>query len=440
MAARRAAADRQRRRVGGARGRRAGHAAASTSCRPSPAWARRTGTRTRAAPSSASRATRTSAAHRPRRAGGRRLPDRRPAARRWPTDARRRARRRCGSTAAWRRTTGCASSWPTCSAVPVERPAVIETTALGAAYLAGLARRLLAPSLDALADAWRLERRFEPRMDAGDGASAAARVAGRGGAGADEGPGRAVTSAEATRRERIIETVRRQGFASIEALAQQLPSPRRPSAATSTRLCDQAVLHRHHGGAGLPSSVENLAYPTGRCCASRRSGGSPALVARHIPDDASLFINIGTTTEEVAKALLDHEGLRRHHQQPERGGAAGRQGRLSGIVAGGAGPAARPRHRRRGDGRPDPPVQGRLSASSGSAASTPTAHCSTSTIRRSGSPRRSSTAHARSIWRPTTASSAATPWSGWAPGAGRRAVHRRRAARPPSRELMRSPR
>jgi DeoR family glycerol-3-phosphate regulon repressor len=32
-------------------------------------------------------------------------------------------------------------------------------------------------------------------------------------------------------------------------------------------------------------------------------------VARHIPDDASLCINIGTTNEEIAKALLDHRGL-----------------------------------------------------------------------------------------------------------------------------------
>jgi glycerol kinase len=46
---------------------------------------------------------------------------------------------------------------------PVERPAVTETTALGAAYLAGLAVGLY-PSLEAVAKAWRLERRFEPRM------------------------------------------------------------------------------------------------------------------------------------------------------------------------------------------------------------------------------------------------------------------------------------
>ncbi|HEX6016040.1 MAG TPA: glycerol kinase GlpK [Geminicoccaceae bacterium] len=50
---------------------------------------------------------------------------------------------------------------------PVERPAVVETTALGAAYLAGLAAGVY-DSLDAVAGAWRLDRRFEPRMRAAE--------------------------------------------------------------------------------------------------------------------------------------------------------------------------------------------------------------------------------------------------------------------------------
>jgi len=49
--------------------------------------------------------------------------------------------------------------------VPVERPAVIETTALGAACLAGLKVGLY-PDQAAVAGAWRCERRFEPRMEA----------------------------------------------------------------------------------------------------------------------------------------------------------------------------------------------------------------------------------------------------------------------------------
>jgi glycerol kinase len=46
---------------------------------------------------------------------------------------------------------------------PVERPANIETTALGAAFLAGLGAGVW-PSLDAIAEGWRLDRRFDPEM------------------------------------------------------------------------------------------------------------------------------------------------------------------------------------------------------------------------------------------------------------------------------------
>ena len=48
--------------------------------------------------------------------------------------------------------------------VPVDRPKVMETTALGAAYLAGRAAGLC-PDPDGFAARWRLDRRFEPRMD-----------------------------------------------------------------------------------------------------------------------------------------------------------------------------------------------------------------------------------------------------------------------------------
>ena len=44
---------------------------------------------------------------------------------------------------------------------PVERPKVTETTALGAAFLAGLQAGLW-PSLDALSETWALDRAFQP--------------------------------------------------------------------------------------------------------------------------------------------------------------------------------------------------------------------------------------------------------------------------------------
>jgi glycerol kinase len=48
---------------------------------------------------------------------------------------------------------------------PVDRPKVVETTALGAAYLAGLAAGV-APGPDAFGALWQRERRFTPAMDA----------------------------------------------------------------------------------------------------------------------------------------------------------------------------------------------------------------------------------------------------------------------------------
>ncbi len=52
-------------------------------------------------------------------------------------------------------------------ATPVDRPVVMETTALGAAYLAGRAAGLC-PDLDGFAAQWRLDRRFEPHMEAAE--------------------------------------------------------------------------------------------------------------------------------------------------------------------------------------------------------------------------------------------------------------------------------
>lgn len=45
----------------------------------------------------------------------------------------------------------------------VDRPSLVETTALGVAYLAGLKAGVY-QSLDELSDLWRCDRRFEPMM------------------------------------------------------------------------------------------------------------------------------------------------------------------------------------------------------------------------------------------------------------------------------------
>jgi glycerol kinase len=58
--------------------------------------------------------------------------------------------------------------------LPVVRPKIIETTALGAAYLAGLGAGVW-KSRDEIADHWQIDRRFEPAISADEAATRRAR-------------------------------------------------------------------------------------------------------------------------------------------------------------------------------------------------------------------------------------------------------------------------
>jgi DeoR family glycerol-3-phosphate regulon repressor len=59
----------------------------------------------------------------------------------------------------------------------------------------------------------------------------------------------------------------------------------------------------------LTSGVQNVAYDSRRQIAAVEKQAIGQHAARLIPNNCSLFINIGTTTEEVARALIHHEGL-----------------------------------------------------------------------------------------------------------------------------------
>ncbi len=116
--------------------------------------------------------------------------------------------------------------------------------------------------------------------------------------------------AQNERQRQILELVRQRGFVSIEELAGHFAVTPQTVRRDINDLCAQDLLRRNHGGAGLPSSVENLAYQTRRVLQLAEKRRIAALVAGTIPDEASLFVNIGTTTEEVARALLRHRRLK----------------------------------------------------------------------------------------------------------------------------------
>lgn len=112
------------------------------------------------------------------------------------------------------------------------------------------------------------------------------------------------------RHKKILDLVRGQGFVSIDTLSQDFMVTPQTIRRDINALSKRGLVRRYHGGAGLPSSVENVAYTTRKVSCLAGKIQIARLLARHIPDLASLFIDIGTTTEEVAKALLKHKGLR----------------------------------------------------------------------------------------------------------------------------------
>ncbi len=74
-------------------------------------------------------------------------------------------------------------------------------------------------------------------------------------------------------------------------------------------LCEARSLTRIHGGALFPSGTENVKYEARRSIAAAEKQAIGKAAAGLIPDKASLFINIGTTTEAVGEALSGHHEL-----------------------------------------------------------------------------------------------------------------------------------
>jgi len=112
------------------------------------------------------------------------------------------------------------------------------------------------------------------------------------------------------RQEEILKRVRDKGYVTNESLARHFNVTPQTIRRDINTLCNDGWLQRYHGGAGPASSTENVAYSDRRiiCLPEKKQIGK--MVAEYIPEKASLFINIGTTTEEVANALLTHHHLR----------------------------------------------------------------------------------------------------------------------------------
>jgi DeoR family glycerol-3-phosphate regulon repressor len=111
------------------------------------------------------------------------------------------------------------------------------------------------------------------------------------------------------RQSEILNLARASGRIMVEDLARRFEVSAQTIRKDLNDLCEQRALTRIHGGAMIASGVENLAYEARRFVAADEKKAIGAAAAALIPNGCSLFINIGTTTEEVASALSSHEDL-----------------------------------------------------------------------------------------------------------------------------------
>ncbi|MBT0727340.1 DeoR/GlpR family transcriptional regulator [Rosenbergiella australiborealis] len=111
------------------------------------------------------------------------------------------------------------------------------------------------------------------------------------------------------RHDAIIELVKHQGYVSTEELVAFFAVTPQTIRRDLNELAEKNLIQRHHGGAALPSSAENTDWHDRKMMHSTAKIRIATKVAQQIPDGSTLFIDIGTTPEAVAYALMGHRNL-----------------------------------------------------------------------------------------------------------------------------------
>ncbi len=111
------------------------------------------------------------------------------------------------------------------------------------------------------------------------------------------------------RHKEIVETARLVGRVGVDELAARFDVTPQTIRKDLNELCRARILSRVHGGAMFPSGTENMEYEQRRLISEAEKMAIGRAAAEIIPENASLFINIGTTTEAVSHALLKKGGL-----------------------------------------------------------------------------------------------------------------------------------
>jgi len=111
------------------------------------------------------------------------------------------------------------------------------------------------------------------------------------------------------RQSAIMSYARTEGRVMVDDLATRFDVTTQTVRRDLNELAQDGLLSRVHGGAILATSVNNIDYRERRSLQLEAKRAIGAHAAAMIPDGCSLFLNIGTTTEQVAHALRERRDL-----------------------------------------------------------------------------------------------------------------------------------
>ena len=107
----------------------------------------------------------------------------------------------------------------------------------------------------------------------------------------------------------IIKLANQRSILRVEELAKYFNVSVQTIRKDLNKLCSDGQLERVHGGAIIPSQIENIEYEQRK---NINFSGKKAIgreCAKEIPNDICLFMGIGTSTETAARLLLGHKNL-----------------------------------------------------------------------------------------------------------------------------------
>lgn len=111
------------------------------------------------------------------------------------------------------------------------------------------------------------------------------------------------------RQNEIIDLLRDNGRVDVDELAVRFAVTAQTVRRDLGDLCDRGLAMRTHGGARRVISTTSLGYEERRLSNAIEKSAIGKQAAQLIPNNCSVFLNIGTTTEQVAKALTAHSDL-----------------------------------------------------------------------------------------------------------------------------------